>query len=82
MAESAAGRLAPLSWIPGVTVVVYVGFLSLINELGSIPIGWYSGHVVERRYGLSNESLSHWVSDEIKSLGIGMVLGCGGATLV
>ena len=56
--------------------------LSLLNEIGSLPLGWYSGHVVERRYGLSNESLGHWAIDEVKSLGIGMLLGCGGATLV
>lgn len=84
-AESAAVRVATatsLAGLPALTVLVYVILLSLLNEIGSVPIGWYSGHVVERRYGLSNESLAHWVTDEMKSLGIGMLLGCCGATLI
>jgi STE24 endopeptidase len=81
-AEAAAAKVAPLSWLPAMTVLMYVVFVSLINEIGSLPVGWYSGHAVERRYGLSNESLAHWMIDEIKSLGIGMLLGCSGATLI
>ena len=87
-AESAAARVAaatPLPGLPGLpalTVLIYVVLLSLLNEIGSLPLGWYSGHVVERRYGLSNESLGHWATDEAKSLGIGLLLGCCGATLI
>ena len=29
----------------------------LLNEIGSLPLAFYSGFVLERRYGLSNESL-------------------------
>jgi len=36
-------------------------FSPLLNEIGSLPLGWYTGYVVERRYGLSNETLAHWV---------------------
>ena len=52
-----------------------------LNEVGSLPLGFYSGYVVERRYGLSNESLGHWVR-QVKSLAIGTLLGCGGAALI
>jgi STE24 endopeptidase len=82
VAESAAARVATVGWLPVLTVLIYVVILSLLNEIGSLPLGWYTGHVVERRYGLSNESLGHWTADEVKSLGIGMLLGCGGATLI
>ena len=87
-AESAAVSIATaasfpgLPWVPALTVLIYVLLLSALNEAGSLPLGWYSGYVVERRYGLSNESLAHWVTDEIKSLGIGALLGCGGAALI
>ena len=87
-AESAAARAATATSLPGLpglpalTVLVYVVLLFLLNEIGSLPLGWYSGHVVEHRYGLSNESLAHWVADEAKSLGIGLLLACGGATLI
>jgi STE24 endopeptidase len=87
-AEAAAASMASAASFPGLpsvpalTVLVYVALLSLLNEIGSLPLGWYSGHVVERRYGLSTESLAHWAGDEVKSLGIGMLLGCGGAALI
>jgi STE24 endopeptidase len=84
-AESAAAPIAAATWrqaLPALTVVIYVVLLSLLNEIVSLPIGWCSGHVIERRYGLSNESWRHWAADEAKSLVIAIVLGCGGATLV
>ena len=43
-----------------------------LHEIGSVPLGWYSGHVVERRYGLSDESLAHWMTDEAKSFAVGL----------
>jgi STE24 endopeptidase len=88
VAEAAAISVATatsfpgLPWVPALTVLIYVVLLCAINEVGSLPLGWYSGHVVERRYGLSNESLAHWATDEVKSLGIGTLLGCGGAALI
>jgi len=87
-AESAAATAAAIPGLPKfpglpvLTVVVYEVLLSLLNEIGSMPLGWYSGLIVERRYGLSTESLGHWATDEMKSLGLGILLGCGGATLI
>ena len=58
IAESvAAGIVAPLAR-PAVTVIVYVVLLTLLNEVGSLPLGFYSGFVLERRYGLSNQAHS------------------------
>jgi STE24 endopeptidase len=87
-AESVTAGIAPAAVLSGLprshalTVLIYVLLLSLLNEMGSLPLGWYSGHVVERRYGLSNESAAHWAADELKSLGVSMLLGCAGATLI
>ena len=80
-AEVMAGRIAPASWQPGATVLVYVVLLSLLNELVSLPLGFYSGFLLERRYDLSNETLRAWAGDQAKSFGIGLVLG-GGAVAV
>jgi len=86
VSESAAASITASSrgfpGLPVLTVLIYVVLLSVLNEIGSLPLGWYSGHVVERRYGLSNESLRRWTTDELKSLAIGMLLGCGAATLI
>ena len=72
----------PPSWQPGVTVLVYVALLSLLNEVGSLPLAFYSGFLLERRYGLSNEPFGAWLRDQIKSFGLGLVLGGGAASLV
>jgi STE24 endopeptidase len=81
-AEAAASRVVGDTWLAGVTVVVYVLLLSLLNEIGSLPLGFYSGYVIERRYGLSNEAFGRWAVDETKSFGIGLVLSCSTAALI
>ena len=50
--------------------------LTLLHEAGSFSIAFYSGFVVERRYGLSNERFAGWLRDQAKSLGLGLMLGC------
>jgi STE24 endopeptidase len=67
---------------PTFTALVYVVLLSLLNEAGNLPIAFYSGFVIERRYGLSNERFGGWVLDQAKALAIGLVLGCGAVTIV
>jgi STE24 endopeptidase len=81
-AEAAASRVAGEAWLPALTVVVYVVLLSLFNEIGNLPLGFYSGYVIERRYGLSNEPLGGWAADQIKSFGIGLLLGCSAAAVL
>jgi STE24 endopeptidase len=63
-------------------VVFYAAGLTLISEIGGLPLALYSGFIVERRYGLSNEPLSGWLKDQVKSLVIGLVLGSGAASIV
>jgi STE24 endopeptidase len=53
-----------------------------VNEVGALPIAFYGGFLVERRYGLSNEGLRAWIGDEAKSFGLGLFLGGGAATLL
>jgi STE24 endopeptidase len=81
-AEVSALRLMGDRWLDGTTVLIYVALLTLLNEMVSLPLGLYGGHLVERRYGLSNETLGRWFVDEAKSFGVGLLLSCGGATLV
>ena len=62
-------RLAPGGGTE-LTVLFYVLLLSLLNEIGSLPLGFYGGFVLERRYGLSNERLGGWLRDHAKSFGV------------
>ena len=68
--------------IPGLEVAFYVVLLSLLHELGSLPIAFYGGFLLERRYALSNESFPGWIKDELKALALGLVLGSGAAALL
>jgi STE24 endopeptidase len=67
---------------PVFTVAAYVVLLSIVNEFGALPIAFYSGFLVERRYGLSNEGRGAWIGDEAKSFGLGLLIGVGAATLL
>jgi Zn-dependent protease with chaperone function len=81
VSASTAARVMPSSWQTG-GVVVYVILLSAITELATIPIGFYSGFLLERRYQLSNESAAAWLIDRAKAFALGVVLGGGAAALV
>ena len=80
-AESLA-RIAPASLTSTATVAWYVTGLTFVSEIGSLPLAFYSTFVVERRYGLSNESFGAWLKDQAKSLVIGLVLGAGAASVL
>jgi STE24 endopeptidase len=63
-------------------IVFYVGFLLFLNELGSLPLAFYSGFLLERRYGLSSEPLGRWLLDQVKSFAIGLVLSSIAAAII
>jgi STE24 endopeptidase len=82
MLRDAAGSLARGRQDSGTTLLVYVVLLMFVNEIGSLPIAWYGGFFVERRYGLLNATAGAWALDELKGLGLGLLLGSGAASLV
>lgn len=75
-------RIAPGPLASAATVVFYVAGLTLLGEIGSLPLALYSSFIVERRYGLSNESFGAWLKDQTKSFAIGLVLGAGAASVI
>ena len=81
-AERAAGVMAPVSWHAPATVLCFVVLLSILNEIAGLPLGVYSGFVLERRYELSNETLTGWLADQAKAFGIATLLGAAAAELV
>jgi STE24 endopeptidase len=80
-ADALALSLAP-GWRAPAAVGIYVVLLALVNEVGGLPLAFYGGFLVERRYGLSNQRLPDWILDQIKSLAVGLVLGVGAASIV
>jgi STE24 endopeptidase len=81
-AEAAAARLAPAAWVTPLSVVVYVVLLSVVSEVGGLPLAFYSGWILERRYGLSTERFRAWVADQAKAFGVGLALGAGAASIL
>ncbi|MCF7816652.1 MAG: M48 family metallopeptidase [Kiritimatiellales bacterium] len=51
------------------TVVTVFGFAACM-----FPLSFYSGHVLERHYALSNETFGDWLADFVKSLLIDLAL--------
>ena len=63
-------------------VALYVVFLMLLGEVGSLPLAFYGGFVLDRRYGLSRQSLRTWMADQVKALALGVVLGVPAACVL
>jgi STE24 endopeptidase len=74
---------APGSFVSRAAAIAgYVLLLSLLNEAGSLPIAFYSGFLIERRYGLSTERISAWLGDQAKSFALGFALAAPAAILL
>jgi len=67
---------------PALVVLTYVVLLSLVNEAVSLLFSFYGGFLVERRYGLSNQTLSGWILDQLKGLVLGLILGGLAASII
>jgi Zn-dependent protease with chaperone function len=64
------------------TVALVVLAIILINELVSLPLAWYSGYVLERRYDLSRQTPGGWAADHLKGTALSAALAIGGALVV
>jgi STE24 endopeptidase len=58
---------------PTLVVAVYVLMLSLAFDAVMLPFGVYRGFLLERRYGLSTETMGHWLKDHLKAVLVGVV---------
>ncbi len=66
----------------GAVVAVYVLALSAIVDLAILPLSFYQGFLLERRYGLATETMSHWLKDHLKAAMIGLLFAEAGATFI
>jgi STE24 endopeptidase len=64
------------------SVIAYVAIVGLLYEVVQLPLAFYRGVVLERRYGLSTETPAHWAIDQVKALGLALVFSAAGAVLV
>lgn len=77
--RDASASLAGGSFVA--TVALFVASLVLLHELIQLPVAFYEGVTLERRYGLSTESTSRWWRDQLKAAGVALVFGIAGALI-
>jgi STE24 endopeptidase len=64
------------------TVAIYAAIVFVAAELIELPLAYYLGITLERRYGLSTQTLRSWCADHLNAAAIGMGFAVCGAVLV
>lgn len=57
------------------TGVVYIALLMMMQSVISLPFGIYSTFVIEEKYGFNKTTPSLFITDRIKSIGLGAIIG-------
>ena len=75
------------AWLPanltsGASVALVLAGLAVAVQTLDFPFAWYQSYWLERRYGLSTEHLSHWLSDHVKAITASSAVVVAGAWLV
>lgn len=61
--------------------VFFAGLVATVNAL-ELPFAWYQGYWLERRYGLTTQTLAHWLADYVKAVtASGVVMWSGLVTV-
>ncbi len=64
-------RVAPRRLGPAMPYALGAAILSFVT---SLPLSYLSGYVIEHRYNLSNQTRLAWLIDQLKGLGVSLVL--------
>jgi STE24 endopeptidase len=67
---------------PTLLLALYVLSLSLFFDAVTLPFSFYRGLLLERRYGLSTETVGHWLRDHAKAVLIGVLFAEAAAVFV
>jgi STE24 endopeptidase len=80
-ADAAAPSVAS-GWSRPIAVILYVVLLFSVKEIVGLALSFYSGFVLERRYGLSDERFSVWLRDQAKAFALGLVFAAVAAAML
>ena len=67
-----AERMTQWKWLQ--TFIYWVEYLLLTTVLG-FPMAVYEGYFREWKYGLATQTIGPWMWDQVKGLGVGLVMG-------
>ena len=72
-------RLTGERWL---SAAVYAIVLVFVSELASLPLAYYQGVTLERRYGLATQTVVMWWTDRLKSIALSLVFTVAAALIV
>jgi len=61
---------------------MYAVMLVLMSELFALPLAYYQGMTLERRYGLATQTVPGWLLDRCKAVGVASALAVVGTLLI
>ena len=64
------------------TVMYYVLLVAALSEALQLPVAFYHGVLLERRYGLSAQTVAGWWLDRLKTGSVAVALAVAGALIV
>jgi STE24 endopeptidase len=64
------------------TVCAWVVVAALVHEVGALPCSFYGGFILDRRYGLTRQSVAEWCKDYVRASGVSLVFGTVAAVWV
>jgi STE24 endopeptidase len=60
------------------TILIYILVVGAVMKLIQLPLDCYAGFLLEHRFGLSRQTFSAWIRDQLKALAIAVPLGVVG----
>jgi STE24 endopeptidase len=60
---------------PSIAAAFYLVILMIAYDFLTFPLSYWSGYKLPRDYGLLHQTVSGWISDHVKSLLLGAVIG-------
>ena len=73
------GSVSDSYWV---SLWAYLVVFFIILQLVALPLGFYSGFVVDHRFHLSTQTIRGWIVDELKGLGVELVFGVLAGTVL
>ena len=62
--------------------MMYVLIFGAVFKIVDLPLAFYSGYVLEHRFGLSRQTFWGWMKDQFKALVVGVPLTIGGVEVI
>ena len=58
-------------------LTIYLGIFSILYYLLNLPLSAYSSFIIEHRFGLSNQSFTNWIKDDLKGNALSFLMFFG-----